>query len=56
MTPSLTTCVLSQVTEREKWQRYCWELEERLHDAVHTSNAKEVHASVSAADKWYVVN
>ncbi|KAF1334647.1 hypothetical protein FI667_g1680, partial [Globisporangium splendens] len=30
-----------QQTEREKWQRYCWELEERLHNAVHTSNPKE---------------
>jgi hypothetical protein len=36
------TVVRSQVTEREKWQRYCWELEERLHDAVHMSNAREV--------------
>lgn len=32
----------SQVGEKEKWQRYCWELEERLHEAMHASKAKEV--------------
>lgn len=30
------------MAEKEKWQLYCWELEERLHDAVQTSRSKEV--------------
>lgn len=40
-----SACVrCSQVTEKEKWQRYCWELETRLHDALHASKAQEVRA------------
>ncbi|DBA04031.1 TPA: LOW QUALITY PROTEIN: hypothetical protein N0F65_009378 [Lagenidium giganteum] len=38
----LRALVEDQVSEREKWQRYCWELEERVHDAVHSSQEKEV--------------
>ncbi|KAG7400883.1 hypothetical protein PHYBOEH_004095 [Phytophthora boehmeriae] len=30
-----------QIGEKEKWQRYCWELEERLHEAMHSSYVKE---------------
>ncbi|KAJ0391759.1 hypothetical protein P43SY_001841 [Pythium insidiosum] len=37
----LRALVEDQVTEKEKWQRYCWELEERLFDAVHISESKE---------------
>ncbi|GLD93952.1 hypothetical protein PINS_up002557 [Pythium insidiosum] len=37
----LRALVEDQVTEKEKWQRYCWELEERLFDAIHSSKAKE---------------
>ncbi|GAB9472222.1 hypothetical protein Gpo141_00009405 [Globisporangium polare] len=37
----LRALVEDQVGEKEKWQRYCWELEERLHEAMHTSKAKE---------------
>jgi hypothetical protein len=32
----------SQIAEKEKWQRYCWELEERLHEATNASHVKEV--------------
>ncbi|KAL3671449.1 hypothetical protein V7S43_003371 [Phytophthora oleae] len=31
----------SQIAEKEKWQRYCWELEGRLHEATNTSHIKE---------------
>ncbi|KAH7474448.1 uncharacterized protein KRP23_8579 [Phytophthora ramorum] len=37
----LRALVDDQITEKEKWQRYCWELEDRLHEATNASHVKE---------------
>ncbi|ETP50596.1 hypothetical protein F442_04147 [Phytophthora nicotianae P10297] len=37
----LRALVDDQIAEKEKWQRYCWELEERLHEATNVSHVKE---------------
>ncbi|KAG6576503.1 Plasma membrane protein [Phytophthora cinnamomi] len=37
----LRALVDDQISEKEKWQRYCWELEERLHEASNASYVKE---------------
>ncbi|KAF1777542.1 EF-Hand 1, calcium-binding site [Phytophthora cactorum] len=37
----LRALVDDQIAEKEKWQRYCWELEERLHEATNASHTKE---------------
>ncbi|KAG1710791.1 hypothetical protein DVH05_013516 [Phytophthora capsici] len=37
----LRALVDDQIAEKEKWQRYCWELEGRLHEATNTSHIKE---------------
>ncbi|TMW56481.1 hypothetical protein Poli38472_006491 [Pythium oligandrum] len=37
----LRALVEDQVNEKERWQRYCWELEERHYDEVQTSQVKD---------------
>ncbi|KAF4133899.1 hypothetical protein GN958_ATG17236 [Phytophthora infestans] len=37
----LRALVDDQIAEKEKWQRYCWELEERLHEAANASHITE---------------
>ncbi|KAE9086228.1 hypothetical protein PF010_g20169 [Phytophthora fragariae] len=37
----LRALVDDQISEKEKWQQYCWEMEERLHEASNASYVKE---------------
>ncbi|KAG7382086.1 hypothetical protein PHYPSEUDO_005300 [Phytophthora pseudosyringae] len=37
----LRALVDDQIAEKEKWQRYCWDVEERLHEATNASHIKE---------------
>lgn len=51
----LTHIALSQVTETEKWQRYSWDLEERVVDAMHSSHVKEVRGT-SQSSAWHALS